>query len=62
MASQQSKAKAFGKLHVAGKPLVLYNVWDPGSAKAVTSVGAKAVGIRRPMLWGLGAFGQAGEG
>src|ERR1700733_14701059 len=44
MASQQSKAKAFGKLHVAGKPLVLYNVWDPGSAKAVTSVGAKAVG------------------
>jgi len=23
-------------------------------------LGAKAVGIGRPMLWGLGAFGQAG--
>jgi len=24
------------------------------------ALGAKAVGIGRPMLWGLGAFGQAG--
>jgi 2-methylisocitrate lyase-like PEP mutase family enzyme len=44
MAHQQAKAKAFRKLHVVGNPVILYNVWDPGSAKAVTSVGAKAVG------------------
>jgi 4-hydroxymandelate oxidase len=24
------------------------------------ALGAKAVGIGRPMLWGLGSFGQAG--
>lgn len=44
MSTQQAKAKAFRKLHVVGEPVILYNVWDPGSAKAVTSVGAKAVG------------------
>lgn len=44
MSHQQEKAKAFRKLHVVGDPLVLYNVWDPVSAKAVTSAGAKAVG------------------
>jgi 2-methylisocitrate lyase-like PEP mutase family enzyme len=44
MSHQQEKAKAFRKLHVVGDPLVLYNVWDPGSAKAVTSAGAEAVG------------------
>src|ERR1700761_3686052 len=44
MADQKTKAQQFAKLHVAGDPVVLYNVWDAGSAKAVTSAGAKAVG------------------
>lgn len=41
--NQNGKAEAFRKLHVAGAPLVLYNVWDAGSAKAVSNAGAKAI-------------------
>ena len=33
----------FAALHVPGEPLVLYNIWDPGSAVAVASAGAKAL-------------------
>lgn len=43
MSDQASKARAFAALHVPGKPLVLFNIWDPGSAKAVTESGAKAL-------------------
>ena len=35
--------EAFRVLHVPGKPLVLYNIWDPGSAKAVAAAGAPAL-------------------
>lgn len=35
--------EAFAALHVPGKPLVLYNIWDPGSAKAVAAAGAPAL-------------------
>ena len=34
---------SFAALHVAGDPLVLYNIWDPGSARAVADAGAKAL-------------------
>lgn len=37
------KAQAFHALHVKGTPLVLWNVWDAGSAKAVADAGAKAI-------------------
>jgi 2-methylisocitrate lyase-like PEP mutase family enzyme len=37
------KIKAFGELHVPGNPLILYNIWDAGSAKAVADAGAKAI-------------------
>jgi 2-methylisocitrate lyase-like PEP mutase family enzyme len=37
------KARAFAALHIAGEPLVLYNIWDAGSAQAVARAGAKAV-------------------
>jgi len=43
MASQASNAEMFRALHVSGKPLVLFNVWDVGSAKAVAASGAKAI-------------------
>src|SRR5215469_16647613 len=43
MPDQVSKARAFRALHVPGKPLVLFNVWDAGSAKAVAEAGAKAL-------------------
>ena len=43
MTSQLQKAKSFRKLHVPSEPLILFNIWDPGSAKAVGEAGAKAV-------------------
>jgi 2-methylisocitrate lyase-like PEP mutase family enzyme len=43
MKTQEQKAHQFRKLHVAGEPLVLFNIWDPGSAKAVAKSGAKAI-------------------
>ena len=43
MSSQQEKAKLFQSLHVKGDPVVLYNIWDAGSAKTVEEAGAKAL-------------------
>ena len=43
MSDQASKAQSFHALHVRGTPLVIFNVWDPGSAKAVAEAGAKAL-------------------
>jgi len=43
MASLYEKAKSFHSLHVRGQPLVLFNVWDVGSAKAVAEAGARAI-------------------
>ncbi|MFM5916383.1 MAG: isocitrate lyase/phosphoenolpyruvate mutase family protein [Novosphingobium sp.] len=33
----------FKALHVPGDPLVLFNIWDAGSARAVAGAGAKAI-------------------
>ena len=41
--SQSRKAKEFTALHVKGMPVVLYNAWDAGSAKAIVDAGAKAI-------------------
>jgi 2-methylisocitrate lyase-like PEP mutase family enzyme len=41
--NQAEKAKAFGALHQKGNPVILYNIWDAGTAKAVTDAGAKAL-------------------
>jgi 2-methylisocitrate lyase-like PEP mutase family enzyme len=38
-----STFEQFAALHVPGKPLILYNVWDAGSAQAVAKAGAKAI-------------------
>jgi 2-methylisocitrate lyase-like PEP mutase family enzyme len=43
MTTQQEKAQTFRSLHIAGKPLVLFNIWDAGSARAVTDAGAAAL-------------------
>lgn len=43
MTDQITKAELFHSLHVAGRPLVLFNVWDPGSTKAVAAAGAAAI-------------------
>ena len=38
-----SKYETFAALHVPGYPVILYNIWDVGSAKAVEKAGAKAL-------------------
>ena len=38
-----SKFETFAALHVRGDPVVLYNIWDVGSALAVVKAGAKAL-------------------
>ena len=37
------KIEQFRALHVPGDPLVLFNIWDAGSARAVAGAGAKAI-------------------
>src|SRR5205085_11898358 len=41
--TQSDKYRAFAALHVPGDPVILFNVWDAGSAKAVAGAGAKAI-------------------
>jgi hypothetical protein len=38
-----SKFETFAALHVPGNPLILFNVWDAGSAKVAARAGAKAI-------------------
>jgi 2-methylisocitrate lyase-like PEP mutase family enzyme len=51
MSEQRQKGERFRSLHVRGTPLVLFNVWDPGSAKAVAASGAEAIGTSS---WSVG--------
>ena len=41
--SQAAKAKLFNSLHIKGDPVILYNIWDSGSASTVANAGAKAL-------------------
>jgi 2-methylisocitrate lyase-like PEP mutase family enzyme len=41
--SQAEKATRLANLHQKGSPLVLYNIWDAGGAKALEDAGAPAV-------------------
>ncbi len=43
MADQVTRAETFAALHKKGDPVVLYNIWDAGSAAAVSDAGAKAI-------------------
>src|SRR5438034_2811057 len=38
-----SNYEAFAALHVPGRPVILYNIWDVGSALAVVAASAKAL-------------------
>jgi len=51
--------RAFAALHVPGDPLILYNAWDPGSARAVASAGAKAIATGS---WSVAAAQAYGDG
>jgi 2-methylisocitrate lyase-like PEP mutase family enzyme len=43
MMTQKEKAETFKSLHVKGSPVILFNVWDAGSARTVEQAGAKAI-------------------
>lgn len=43
MSIQNDKARQFHALHVPGRPLVLFNCWDVGSARAIAAGGARAI-------------------
>jgi 2-methylisocitrate lyase-like PEP mutase family enzyme len=40
---QNEKARLFTELHKPGEPLILFNAWDPGSAKVIADAGAPAI-------------------
>src|SRR5678809_1730214 len=41
--NQNEKAETFKSLHVKGTPVILYNIWDAGSARVIEQAGAKAI-------------------
>jgi 2-methylisocitrate lyase-like PEP mutase family enzyme len=43
MSDLKTLAAQFHELHVRGRPLVLFNAWDAGSARAVAAAGAMAI-------------------
>lgn len=57
--SQAQKATRLAELHQKGNPLVLYNIWDAGGAKAVVEAGATAVATGS---WSMAAAHGYGDG
>jgi 2-methylisocitrate lyase-like PEP mutase family enzyme len=43
MNTQIGRAHILKDLHIKGDPLILFNVWDAGSAQAVQEIGAKVI-------------------
>ena len=54
-----SKFETFAALHVPGEPVVLYNIWDVGSAQAVAKAGAKALATGSHPVGDASGFGDA---
>jgi 2-methylisocitrate lyase-like PEP mutase family enzyme len=54
-----AKIEAFTALHQPGNPLILYNIWDAGSAVAVAKAGAKAIATGS---WGVAGAHGIGDG
>lgn len=48
----------FAALHVPGDPVVLYNIWDAGSALAVAAAGAKALATGSHPVGDAAGFGD----
>jgi 2-methylisocitrate lyase-like PEP mutase family enzyme len=54
-----SKFEIFAALHVPGDPVILYNIWDVGSARAVAAAGAKALATGSHPVGDASGFGDA---
>ncbi len=61
MPSQSEKAALFAALHRPGDPVILYNIWDAGSARAVAEAGAKAIATGSASVAAANGFSD-GEG
>ena len=53
-----SKFDTFAALHMPGDPVVLYNIWDVGSALAVVAAGAKALATGSHPVGDAAGFGD----
>src|SRR4051812_40517127 len=56
-----SKFEDFARLHVPGESLVLFNVWDAGSAIAVAKSDAKAIATGSASVAMANGFGDGEE-
>lgn len=53
-----SRFESFAALHVPGDPVILYNIWDVGSALAVAAAGAKALATGSHPVGDASGFGD----
>ena len=54
-----SDFQIFAALHVPGDPVILYNIWDVGSAQAVVAASAKALATGSHPVGDASGFGDA---
>lgn len=59
MSPESTIAAGFADLHRPGRPLVLFNAWDAGSARAVAAAGATAIATGS---WSVAAAHGLGDG
>lgn len=59
MTDQETRFVRFSRLHEPGKPLILFNAWDAGSAKAVAEAGAPAIATGSWSVAEAHGFGDA---
>ena len=52
MPTQIQNAEIFQRLHIKGDPIVLFNVWETGTAKVVVGAGANAIATG---IWSVAA-------
>jgi 2-methylisocitrate lyase-like PEP mutase family enzyme len=55
---EQAAFRRFAALHVPGDPVILFNIWDPGSAAAVAQAGAKALATGSHPVGDAAGFGD----
>ena len=58
MPTQADKLKKFSQLHAGETPLVLVNIWDPGSARTVAAAGAAALATGSASVGGALGYGD----
>jgi 2-methylisocitrate lyase-like PEP mutase family enzyme len=59
MMTQIKHANLLKSLHIKGNPLILFNIWDAGSAQAIQEIGAKAIATGS---WSVAASHGYGDG